>query len=54
MQLESAIKNKPLIIELFSTIPELKILGDQHQIENNIYKSYSAIQGHTPLEEFLK
>jgi putative transposase len=39
-----------LNIELFSSLPEAKVLAEQHRIEYNVYRPHSALQGRTPLE----
>ncbi len=37
-------------IELFSSLPEAKLLAEQQRIEYNLYRPHSALQGRTPLE----
>ena len=37
-------------IELFSSLPEAKLLAEQHRIEYNANRPHSALQGRTPLE----
>jgi putative transposase len=39
-----------LNIELFSSLPEAKVLAEQYRIEYNVYRPHSALQGRTPLE----
>jgi transposase InsO family protein len=39
-----------LNIELFASVQEAKLLAEQHQIEYNVYRPHSALQGRTPLE----
>jgi putative transposase len=39
-----------LNIELFSSLPEAKLLAEQHRIEYNVYRPHSSLQGRTPLE----
>lgn len=39
-----------LNIELFSSLPEAKVLAEQHRMEYNSYRLHSALQGRTPLE----
>jgi len=39
-----------LNIELFSSLPEAKLLAEHHRIEYNVYRPHSALQGRTPLE----
>jgi transposase InsO family protein len=43
-------RNKFLNIEIFSSLPEAKLLAEQHRIEYNVYRPHSALQGSTPLE----
>jgi hypothetical protein len=37
-----------LNIELFSSLPEAKVLAEQHRIDYNVYRPHSALQGRTP------
>jgi hypothetical protein len=37
-------------IELFSYLPEAKLLAEQHRIEYNAHRQHSALQGRTSLE----
>ncbi|MCF8141404.1 MAG: integrase core domain-containing protein [Cyanobium usitatum Tobar12.5m-G36] len=46
----SRLRDKFLNIELFTRLPEEKLLAEQHLIEYNLYKPHSALQGRTPLE----
>ena len=39
-----------LNIELFASLPEAKVLAEQHRIKYNMYRPHSALQGRTPLE----
>ena len=39
-----------LNIELFSSLPEAKLLAEQHRIEYNVYRPHSSLQGRTPLD----
>jgi transposase InsO family protein len=39
-----------LNIELFLSLPEAKVLAEQHRMEYNTYRPHSALQGRTPLE----
>jgi transposase InsO family protein len=39
-----------LNIELFASLPEAKVLAEQHRMEYNNYRPHSALQGRTPLE----
>ena len=43
-----------LDIELFASLPEAKVLAEQHHIEYNTYSPHSALQGRTPLEVLKK
>ena len=42
-----------LNIELFSSLPEAKVLAEQHRIDYNVYRPHSAFQGRTPPQEVL-
>ena len=44
------VRDEFLNIELFSSLPEAKLLAEQHRIEYNVYRPHSALQGRTPLE----
>ena len=46
----SRFRDEFLNIELFASLPEAKVLAEQHQIEYNTYRPHSALQGRTPLE----
>ena len=46
----SRLRDEFLNIELFSSLPEAKLLAEQHRIEYNVYRPHSALQGRTPLE----
>jgi transposase InsO family protein len=46
----SRLRDEFLNIELFSSLPETKLLAEQHRIEYNVYRAHSALQGRTPLE----
>ena len=37
-------------MELLASLTEAKVLAEQHRIEHNVYRPYSALQGLTPLE----
>jgi putative transposase len=37
-------------IELLLSLPEAKVLAEQHRNEYNAYRPHSALQGRTPLE----
>lgn len=41
-----------LNIEPFASLPEVKVLAEQHRIEHNTYRPHSALQGRTPIEVF--
>jgi putative transposase len=44
------LRDEFLNIELFSSLPEARVLAEQHRIEYNFYRPHSALQGRTPLE----
>jgi transposase InsO family protein len=46
----SRLRDEFLNIELFSSLPEAKLLAEQHRVEYNVYRPHSALQGRTPLE----
>jgi hypothetical protein len=46
----SKLKDEFLNIEFFSSLPEAKLLAEQHRIESNAYRPHSALQERTPLE----
>jgi transposase InsO family protein len=46
----SRFRDEFLNIELFASVPEAKLLAEQHRIEYNTYRPHSALQGRTPLE----
>ena len=46
----SRLRDEFLNIELFSSLPEAKVLAEQHRIEYNVYRPHSALQWRTPLE----
>jgi transposase InsO family protein len=39
-----------LNIEIFASLPEAKVLAEQHRMEYNTYRPHSGLQGRTPLE----
>jgi len=48
----SRLRDEFLNIELFLSLPEAKVLAEQHRIEYNVYRLHSALQGRTPPEVF--
>jgi putative transposase len=46
----SRFRDEFLSIELFASVPEVKVLAEQNRIEYNTYTPHSALQGRTPLE----
>jgi putative transposase len=43
-------KDEFLNIDLFTTAQKARLLAEQHRIEYNTFRPYSALQGRTPLE----
>lgn len=46
----SRLRDEFLNIELFASLPEAKVLAEQHRMDYNTYRPHSALQGRTPLE----
>ena len=46
----SRLRDEFLDIELFASIPEAKVLAEQHRIEYKSYRPHSALQERKPLE----
>ena len=46
----SRLRDEFLNIELFASLPEAKVLAEQHKMDYDSYRLYSALQGRTPLE----
>jgi transposase InsO family protein len=46
----SRFRDEFLNIELFASLPEVKVLAGQPRIEYNTYRPHSELQGCTPLE----
>jgi hypothetical protein len=44
------LSNKSLKIEIFSSLPEAKLLAKQHRAEYNFYIPHLALRGHIPLD----
>ena len=47
---DSRFRDEFLIIELFTSVQEAKLLAEQHRIEYYTYRPQSALQGRAPLE----
>ena len=47
---KSRLRDEFLIIEIFASLLEAKVLAEQHRMEYNTYRPHSALQGRTPLE----
>ena len=52
--LNSRFRDEFLNIELFTLVPEAKLLAEQHRIEYKTCRPHSALQGRTPLEVLHK
>jgi transposase InsO family protein len=48
----SLLRDELLNIEIFASLLETKVLAEQHRMEYDSYRPYSALQGRTPLEVF--
>ncbi|KAF0654891.1 transposase [Cyanobium sp. Copco_Reservoir_LC18] len=48
----SRFRDRFLNIELFTSVPEARLLAKQYRMEYNTYRPHSAFQGRTPLEAF--
>ena len=46
----SRLRDEFLNIELFASLPEAKVLAEQHRMDYNTSRPHSALQGRTPLE----
>jgi hypothetical protein len=46
----SRFRDEFLNIELFSSVPEAKLLAEKYRMEYNAYRPHPALQGRTPLE----
>ena len=46
----SRLRDEFLNIEIFGSLPEAKLLAEQHRMEYNTYRPHSALQGRTPME----
>jgi putative transposase len=46
----SRLRDEFLNIELFSSLPEAKVLAERHRMEYNTYRPHSPLQGRTPVE----